>query len=724
MPPRFAPLPTALRAAQSIVELAREQGGSDDALAAAYARFISRDDEHLWNAVEHLPLEARRGWTAALQKFPIGPLISSGDRQRVLAQVADRFQPVSAAGFLFELVSRHWDPADRRRRGAYSTPQPLVDLVHRLVRELAEAWLPAGCNWHVIDPACGYGAFLHRAGAWFPEAAVSGLEICPRTWRVSQLLAAWESPAIATTVTLTNPLEVGEALREQLLGTAEQPLVPIIVGNPPWANFGRQNRSAWIRTLLADYRAGLAERKTNLADDAIKFIRWGQYWIEAAGVGILAFVTPRTWVDGLTHRRMRSSLLETFDQLLIVDLGGDGNRPEDENVFGVRSGVAGVVGVRSLRRGSSAKMRGRCRYICLTGRRPEKLTRAGQLTATSPGWLELVPAAPEWSLARRVSVEAEVATSRALHNRQIYEQFWPLDQIFQQFVSGVQTKNDAVFVGFTRKSLAQQVQNWLAEHRPESKFAEAHIVPFFVAPFDRRFVYYDPTLLGRARLAVLRHMLRPNLGLVFMRQSTNPGQYDHFLAVDSLVSDRVFYSRHGAPYLAPVWLFSDLPDHPPAANFTLPFLTAVAEVIHSPPDPRALFDYLYAVAYAPPYRVQFASELLRGFPRLPLPAGSVSFCELAERGRKLVDLHVGGERDPIESLGEDAKAGREEIEPFRLGGHDVVARWSKPRLRHESRSQSGHTADDERELARIRTIGLETRRLMRELEQHVAAFWR
>jgi hypothetical protein len=723
MPPRLAPLPTALRAARSIVELAREQGGSEDALAAAYVRFISRDDKHLGNAVERLPLKARRGWSTALQTFPAWPLICSGDRQQVLSQVADHFQPVSAAGFLFELVSRHWDPADRRRRGAYSTPQPLVDLLLGLARELVEEYLLPNCNLHVIDPACGYGAFLHRAGAWFPKAAVSGLEICPRTWRVSQLLAALESPAIATTVTLTNPLAVGEALREHLLGTADQPLVPIIVGNPPWANFGRQNRSAWIRTLLADYRAGLAERKTNLADDAIKFIRWGQYWIEAAGAGILAFVTPRTWIDGLTHRRMRSSLLETFDHLLVVDLGGDGNRPEDENVFGVRSGVAGVVGVRSLRRGSSAKMRGRCRNICLTGRRAEKLTRAGQLTAASPGWLELVPAAPEWSLARRVSIEAEVVTSRALHNQQIYEQFWPLDQIFQQFVSGVQTKNDTVFVGFTRNSLARQVQGWLAEHPSEVKFDEARIVSYCVAPFDRRFVYYDPRLLGRARFAVLRHMLRPNLGLVYMRQSTNPGQYDHFLAVDSLVSDRVFYSRHGAPYLAPLWLFSDLPGRPPAANFTLPFLTAVAEVMHCPPDPRELFDYLYAVAYAPPYRAQFASELLRGFPRLPLPAGIDSFWELAERGRKLVDLHVGCERNPTESPCEDEKAD-DEIEPFRLGGYDVVARWSKPRLRRASRSRSRHTADDERELARIRAIGRETRRLMRELEQQVAAGWR
>ena len=76
-----------------------------------------------------------------------------------------------------------------------------------------------------------------------------------------------------------NPLLAGESLRETLLGSPARPLVPVILGNPPWSNFGRQNRGPWIDGLLADYRAGLNERKTNLADDAIKFIRWAQYWV-------------------------------------------------------------------------------------------------------------------------------------------------------------------------------------------------------------------------------------------------------------------------------------------------------------------------------------------------------------------------------------------------------------------------------------------------------------
>ena len=36
--------------------------------------------------------------------------------------------------------------------------------------------------------------------------------------------------------------------------------LPVIFGNPPYANFGRLNKGPWIETLLREYKAGLAER--------------------------------------------------------------------------------------------------------------------------------------------------------------------------------------------------------------------------------------------------------------------------------------------------------------------------------------------------------------------------------------------------------------------------------------------------------------------------------
>ncbi len=49
----------------------------------------------------------------------------------------------------------------------------------------------------------------------------------------------------------------------------------------------------------------LHEKKLNLDDDFIKFVRFGQWRIGRTGAGILGFITNNTYTDGITHRRMR-----------------------------------------------------------------------------------------------------------------------------------------------------------------------------------------------------------------------------------------------------------------------------------------------------------------------------------------------------------------------------------------------------------------------------------
>ncbi|MDX1944913.1 MAG: type ISP restriction/modification enzyme [Pirellulaceae bacterium] len=573
------------------------------------------------------------------------------------------------------------DDSARRRRGVYFTPQPLVEfVVNRAVALAAKHF--ASEQAIMIDPACGYGAFLLTASRQWPEARRLGCEICPITWGVANLLLANEG---GCDVRLVNPLLAGGDLRDAILGPPGKPLVPVIVGNPPWSNFGRQNGGAWIGRLLADYRRGLAERKSNLADDFIKFVRWGQHWIDQAGRGILAFVTPNTWLDGLTHRQMRASLLATFDDFFMLDLHGEADRADDENVFGVRSGVAVTLLVKHGCAARQTTGRQVTRYD-LTGSRAGKLAAVEHLPDIAE-WLPLRPVAPDWSLA--------IPTARrGNQGDREYDRFWPLDRIFRQYISGVQTKNDSVFVGFSREELTNQVQRWLAERARAAEFDAGHIQPYLVAPFDRRWVYYDPRLIGRARLPVMRHFLRPNLGLVFMRQATGSGEYDHFLAVDALASDRVFYSRRGAPFVAPLWLA----DHGDA-NFTAEFVATSEKGIRRTCGPRPLFAYLYALGWCGEFRHRFADELRRGFPRLPVPTSAGAFEELAKLGEELIRWHIEG------THGDIAIAETPIDKELRVGGYAVIERWQKVRA---GRSQ---TTDDEQWLAALRVIARETARL-------------
>ncbi|VAV85975.1 adenine specific DNA methyltransferase, partial [hydrothermal vent metagenome] len=74
--------------------------------------------------------------------------------------------------------------------------------------------------------------------------------------------------------------------------------VMCVIGNPPYA-VSSTNKGDWIQNLLTDYKKNLNERKINLDDDYIKFIRYGQHFIDKNGEGILAYISNNSFIDGI-----------------------------------------------------------------------------------------------------------------------------------------------------------------------------------------------------------------------------------------------------------------------------------------------------------------------------------------------------------------------------------------------------------------------------------------
>ena len=70
--------------------------------------------------------------------------------------------------------------------------------------------------------------------------------------------------------------------------------VMVVIGNPPYA-VGSSNKGDWIQNLIADYKKNLNERKLNLDDDYIKFIRYGEHLVERTGEGILAYISNNSY---------------------------------------------------------------------------------------------------------------------------------------------------------------------------------------------------------------------------------------------------------------------------------------------------------------------------------------------------------------------------------------------------------------------------------------------
>lgn len=102
----------------------------------------------------------------------------------------------------------------------------------------------------------------------------------------------------------------------------------VVLGNPPYS-VSSSNKGEWIEQLTADYKKNLNERNIQpLSDDYIKFIRYGQHFIEKNREGILAYISNNSFIDGIIHRQMRKHLLESFDSIYVLDLHGNAKKKE------------------------------------------------------------------------------------------------------------------------------------------------------------------------------------------------------------------------------------------------------------------------------------------------------------------------------------------------------------------------------------------------------------
>jgi predicted helicase len=721
-------------------------------------------------------------------------LLDAADINSIVERLRRRSPGSDGLTHFYELFLAHYDAALRRTRGVYYTPQPVVSYLVRSVDHVLRTHfqIPDGlagesvqgsgfrvqeapARVRIVDPACGAGIFLAEViehwqanpatkgvGVRRGMPSLTGFEILPASCIAARLLLGrlWDDDGNVD-IRWANPLDGDQAELNPLLNppyhdtdifgetTSERQPILVVLGNPPYANFGQQNRSRWILDLLGDYKRGLGEKKLNLNDDFIKFLRWGQHWIDRAGAGIMALITNNTYLTGLTHRQMRRSLAHSFSDIYLLDLHGSGTKKEiapsgepDENVFDIQQGVAiGLFVKRPAAHDAST-----IHHAELWGSRKFKLRTLQQSNVGTTSWTVMRPEPKSFFFVPRGTPRCDQ-----------YLRYPRLDEIFRQYTSGVQTKKDSLLVAMTREELAEKMRafldpqqrvssppladilgakdGWLERKAQGKEFSAAHVRPYMVAPLDVRWVYYDPRLLGRARWPVMRHMLQENIGLAFMRQCTGQGEYDHFLVTDSLVSDRVFYSAHGAPFLAPLYLYPSegevlfdvlAADQAREANLDIGFvrdfaarlnLTWVANGagdLHNTFGAEDLLHYMYAVFHSRTYRQRYAEQLRVDFPRLPLTSDPALFGRLCQLGKQLVDLHL--RRSTRLNASFDLANVPQDAADFHVGGYPVLKKWLR------ARRGKRLTVRDAAHVQLIAEIATETTRLMSSIDTAISTW--
>ncbi|WP_235641674.1 N-6 DNA methylase [Francisella tularensis] len=233
--------------------------------------------------------------------------------------------------------------------------------------------------------------------------------------------------------------------------------VMVVMGNPPYSGIS-SNTGEWITSLIEDYKyvdgVHFNERKHWLNDDYVKFMRYGQYYIEKNGSGVLAFINPHGFLDNPIFRGMRYSLLKTYDKIYTIDLHGNSKKKEtcpdgskDENVFDIMQGVSINILVKTGAKKNSELAEV---YHCdLYGKRNDKYEFLSQNSLSSIGFKKVEYSKPYYFFIPKDDSQ-----------RANYEKGFSVVSLFPENVTGIVTARDKVVIDISKQKLLDRINNF------------------------------------------------------------------------------------------------------------------------------------------------------------------------------------------------------------------------------------------------------------------------
>ncbi|WP_207536294.1 type ISP restriction/modification enzyme [Desertivirga arenae] len=451
--------------------------------------------------------------------------------------------------------------------------------------------------------------------------------------------------------------------------------VMCIVGNPPYS-VSSTNKGKWIESLTADYKKNLKERNIQpLSDDYIKFIRFGQHFIDKNGSGILAYISNNSFIDGLIHREMRKDLLKSFDKIYILDLHGNSKKKEatlegglDQNVFDIMQGVSINIFVKTGKKqlGQQATVLQHDLY----GKREVKYSFLDRHNLSSINWTSLNSVAPNYFFTVKNFAEATN-----------YEKGFKLDKLFNLYASGIKTERDSICIHFDDQTLNVLERDFLQLDPEEfrSRFTpkpdgrdwkvstaredllknEKVKANILYRPFDIRRTIYTGKSKGfhsYPRPEIMKHLLKPNYALIFERSATI-GEFTNVFVSNCLVECHALGTAFSFGYTAPLYLYPTstgselINSSQPQPNLDSDIISKFTERISvtfsaekgnssNAISPLDLLDYIYATLHSPAYREKYKEFLKIDFPRVPYPKDRESFWQLVRLGGEIRQIHL------------------------------------------------------------------------------------
>jgi predicted helicase len=641
----------------------------------------------------------------------------------------------------YETFLSEYDPKLRKARGVWYTPAPVVNFIVRAVDDIlkTEFGLSQGLadtskttitvnengeqkkkevhRVQILDPAAGTGTFLvetikqiHKKfegqqGIWNDYVdthlipRLNGFELLMASYAMAHLkidLLLKETGYTPKTnqrlrVFLTNSLEEPHSEVDTLFSnwlTTEayeankiknETPVMCVIGNPPYA-VSSTNKGEWIEKLLIDYKKDLKEKSYNsLSDDYVKFIRYGQHFIDKNGSGILAYISNNSFIDGVVFRQMRKSLLDSFDKLYILDLHGNSKKKEvspdgspDHNVFDIMQGVSINIFVKTGNKDNKAF--GNVFQYDLYGSRDSKYKFLRDYNFKSLDWESIVFDHTNYFFVKK-----------EFKNLTLYNTGFSTNELFIKGTSGIKTERDSLVIHFSSKELEDKIKdlkstdseefrkiNGISEDGRDWKLQLAKddivknkpiLLKIHYRPFDFRFTYYTGNTKGfhaYPRKEITNNFLsNNNLGLIHLRQNFVNEEY--VTVVTNLMTEKGSLVC-GNYFISPLYLYSEdeqqtihqISTRTPNLNseviqqiaeklgltFTPEKDTSAGSASNNTFAPIDILDYIYAVLHSPTYREKYKEFLKIDFPRVPYPKDASTFWSLVEKGGAIRALHL------------------------------------------------------------------------------------
>ena len=527
-----------------------------------------------------------------------------------------------------------------------------------------------------------------------------------------------QTGATGGAVTRQSAFNLGGLSTENWMRIQEQneKTISVIIGNPPyndsqsnWNEFNPNRKYPEIDQRIKDtYVSESTAQKTKQYDMYKRFIRWASDRL--ADDGIIAFITNRRYLDARQDDGFRKVAAAEFSDIYVLDLGSDVRRNPQisgttHNVFGIQTGVAigffvreksrlGTCNVHYARRQDTELATAKLAYLrtakvediafdCIE---PDSVN--GWLNQSNPDFEKLLPL-----VSRQLRLGKSATKDRAM---------------FGLFSNGVKANRDEWVYDFDGRSLRDKALffadtynelldnnaepndptiKWSRDLRNEFRrgrrivYNEANRIHSLYRPFVAKGYFADfimNDVLTKNHYETFGSDLRQDNKVICL-QATSARRPFAALATDKVTDYHVFFD--GTQCLP---LYRYTPEGERISNITDWGIRRINDHYREEwgkdfdkiyPDgigAEEIFAYTYAVLHDPVYLYDYAADLLREFPRLPLYH---EFDIWARMGRELLDLHLGFESAEPYPL-ERVEKSPPQPQPFQIRETAATARYA------------------------------------------------